>query len=60
MAELVEGARLESEYMGLTCVEGSNPSLSATKKPSIINAFGVFQSIDFLFFRGYENLTNGG
>ncbi len=29
MAELVEGARLESEYMGVTCVEGSNPSLSA-------------------------------
>lgn len=27
---MVEGARLESEYMG-NCVEGSNPSLSAIK-----------------------------
>lgn len=31
MAELVEGARLESGYMG-NCVVGSNPTLSATKK----------------------------
>ncbi len=29
MSELVEGARLESEYMG-NRIEGSNPSLSAT------------------------------
>ncbi len=30
MAELVEGARLESGYMG-NCVVGSNPTLSAIK-----------------------------
>lgn len=29
MAELAEGARLLSEYTGKTCIEGSNPSLSA-------------------------------
>ena len=31
MAELVEGARLESGYMG-NCVVGSNPTLSAIKE----------------------------
>ncbi len=31
LAELAEGARLLSEYTGLTCIEGSNPSLSAKK-----------------------------
>ena len=31
LAELAEGARLLSEYMGKTCIEGSNPSLSAIK-----------------------------
>ncbi|VFU16655.1 hypothetical protein SCFA_340002 [anaerobic digester metagenome] len=29
LAELAEGARLLSEYTGKTCIEGSNPSLSA-------------------------------
>ncbi len=32
MAELVEGARLESGYMVMNCVVGSNPTLSAIKR----------------------------
>ena len=44
---MAEGAPLLREYVGKTCIEGSNPSDSASVQPQVNRLLGAFAFLEY-------------